>query len=73
MDIDQRLERLAERHEALTQTVEHLARQGEEQNQRIDKLTSGVAAHEREMERFRRAMRAALQAWLGENGTEPQS
>jgi hypothetical protein len=38
MDIDKRLDRLTERHEALTQTVEHLALQGEEQNKRIDKL-----------------------------------
>lgn len=38
MTIDERLERLTERHEALTQTVEHLARQGEEQNSRIDRL-----------------------------------
>ncbi|HMJ61870.1 MAG TPA: hypothetical protein VK493_08910 [Bryobacteraceae bacterium] len=37
-DIDQRLDRLTDRHEALTQTVEHLAHQGEEQNARIDKL-----------------------------------
>jgi hypothetical protein len=29
---------LTERHEALTQTVEHMALQGEEQNKRIDKL-----------------------------------
>lgn len=36
MTIDERLERLTERHEALTQTVEHLARQGGEQNKRIE-------------------------------------
>jgi archaellum component FlaC len=35
MTIDERLDRLVERHEALTQTVEHLASQGEEQNKRI--------------------------------------
>src|ERR1035438_1157780 len=35
MTIDERLDRLVERHEALTQTVEHLALQGEEQNKRI--------------------------------------
>jgi hypothetical protein len=32
MNIDERLDRLVERHEALTQTVEHLALQGEEQS-----------------------------------------
>jgi hypothetical protein len=35
MTIDERLDRLVERHEALTQTVEHLALQGEEQNKLI--------------------------------------
>ena len=35
MTIDERLDRLVERHEALTQTVEHLALQGEEQNKSI--------------------------------------
>lgn len=29
---------MTERHEALAQTAEHIARQGEEQNIRIDKL-----------------------------------
>ena len=38
MDIDRRLDRLVERHEALTETVEHLAIQGEAQNARIDKI-----------------------------------
>ncbi len=35
MTIDERLDRLAERHEAFTQTVEHLALQGEAQNKRL--------------------------------------
>jgi hypothetical protein len=54
MTIDERLDRLTERHEALTQTMEHLALQGEEQNKRIDKLvglmeafTTVVQSHER--------------------------
>lgn len=42
MTIDERLERLTERHEALTPTLEHLARQGEEQNSRIDRLIGGM-------------------------------
>jgi archaellum component FlaC len=42
MTIDERLERLTERHEALTQTVEHLARQGEEQNGRLAQLAISV-------------------------------
>jgi translation initiation factor 1 (eIF-1/SUI1) len=35
MTIEERLDRLVERHEAITQTVEHLALQGEEQNKRL--------------------------------------
>jgi uncharacterized coiled-coil protein SlyX len=38
MTTDERLDQLTEQHEALTQTVEHLAIQGEEQNRRIEKL-----------------------------------
>jgi hypothetical protein len=37
-EFEKRMDRLTERHEALTQTVEHIALQGEEQNKRIDKL-----------------------------------
>jgi hypothetical protein len=50
MNIDERLERLVERHEALTQSVEHLALQGEEQNKRIDKI---VLALEKDGENIR--------------------
>jgi hypothetical protein len=42
MTIDERLERLTDRHEALTQTVEHLARPGAEQNGRIEKLVTAI-------------------------------
>jgi hypothetical protein len=41
MDIDQRLERLTERHEALTQTVEliaHMQKQNEEAHQKNEIL-----------------------------------
>jgi predicted nuclease with TOPRIM domain len=44
MTIDERLDRLVERHEALTQSVELLRLQGEEQGKRIDKLTDNVSA-----------------------------
>jgi predicted nuclease with TOPRIM domain len=44
MTIDERLDRLVERHEALTQSVELLRLQGEEQGKRIDKLTEDVSA-----------------------------
>ena len=59
MTIDERLERLTERHEALTQTVEHMALQGEEQNKRIDKVVGVMEAfanivqsHERRLTGF---------------------
>lgn len=42
MTIDERLDRLTERHEALTQTVEHMALQGEEQNKRIQLQTANI-------------------------------
>lgn len=43
MTIDERLERLADRHEALTQSVELLAIQGKETDRRISELSSEVS------------------------------
>jgi archaellum component FlaC len=43
MTIDERLERLTERHEALTQTVEFLAAAQIGSDERVDKLTALVA------------------------------
>jgi hypothetical protein len=40
MTIDERLERLTERHEALTQTVELLMRQSQAHDRQIGELTS---------------------------------
>lgn len=42
MDIDRRLDRLAERHEAITQSVELLVTEGRETGKRIDKLAASV-------------------------------
>jgi hypothetical protein len=63
MTIDERLDRLVERHEALTQTVEHLALQGEERNKHlklqgetIDKI---LAALETDGENIRALARIA--------------
>jgi hypothetical protein len=42
MTIDERLERLTGRHEALTESVEHLALQREEQNRLIDKILQTI-------------------------------
>jgi chemotaxis regulatin CheY-phosphate phosphatase CheZ len=56
MTIDERLEFLVQSTESL--------------HENVAKLVETSERHERELERFRRAMRAALVAWLdeGENG-----
>jgi hypothetical protein len=66
-----------ERIQALTMNLELLLKQGEEQDRRmeeqrgrIDKLHADVAAHERDMQRFRRAIRAGLEAYLGNGDGE---
>jgi septation ring formation regulator EzrA len=43
MTIDERFDRLTEQHEALKETVEHLAIQSEERNKRIDKLDEAIS------------------------------
>ena len=53
MTIDERLDRLVERHEALTQTVEHLALQGEEHEKRLRK--QGEEHDQRLYKRFKKA------------------
>ena len=59
MTIDERLERLAERHEALTQTVELMAAENRERDRRLAEMMEGVARllhvaeiHERRSERL---------------------
>jgi chromosome segregation ATPase len=59
MTIDERLDRLTERHEALTQSVELLALQGKETDRRIDqvmqaieKLVHIVSSHEQRLDRL---------------------
>jgi hypothetical protein len=44
MNIDERLDRLTERHEALTQSVELLAIEGRELRERISSLASSIAS-----------------------------
>ena len=64
MDIDERLEKLAERHEALTQTVELLAQR---QADAEDRVSAAEERHDREMEDIRRearGMRADLRRTL---------
>jgi archaellum component FlaC len=42
MTIDERLEKLTERHEALTQTVELMALENRERDKRFDKMENRV-------------------------------
>jgi predicted transcriptional regulator len=74
MTIDERLQFLLQSTESLHENVGKLV-------ERVDKLAETSERHERaiqrqerEQERFRRAMRAALVAWLdeGENGDGTQ-
>ena len=43
MTIDERLERLAERHEALTQSVELMAAENRERDRRMGEVMEGIA------------------------------
>jgi hypothetical protein len=43
MTIDERLERLAERHEALTQSVEMMALENKEQDRRLTEITEDIS------------------------------
>ena len=43
MTIDERLERLAERHEALTQSVELMAAENREPDRRMGEVMEGIA------------------------------
>jgi len=67
MDIDERLQFLVQSTESLQAS---LAQHIEETNAQIAALTRRADAHEREQQRFRRAMRAGLEAWLSEDGDE---
>ena len=54
-----------ERIGALTMNLELLLKQGQEQDKRIDRLHQEIDRHEQDMQRFRRALRAALEAYMG--------
>ncbi len=70
---EERSPSIDERIQALTMNLELLLKQGEEQGRRMDTLHEEVVTHEREMQRFRRAMRAALEGYLGNgDGGEEQ-
>ena len=75
MTIDERLERLTERHEALAQSVETLTLDVGNLAKRVDNLVQISERHEREWQRLRRSLRAALETWLEDDGEdeEPES
>jgi archaellum component FlaC len=56
MNIDERLERLTERHEALTQTVELIAAMQRDNEKRLDRISEDI---ERDGENIRALARIA--------------
>ncbi len=67
---EERRPSIDERIAALTMNLELLLKQGQEQDKRIDRLREETDKHERDMQRFRRALRAALQAYMGNGDGE---
>ncbi len=61
---------LDERLKALVQTAELQHHDIAQLGKRVDQLTETSERHERENQRFRRAMRAALQARIGEDSED---
>jgi prefoldin subunit 5 len=55
-DIDARLDRLTERHEALTQTVEIIAGMQRENEKKISEITAAIAKHENFIDRLTNAV-----------------
>jgi hypothetical protein len=59
-----------ERLDALVQTGELLHLDVQTMAAKVDDLKAISDRHEKEIQRFRRAMRAALEAWLKEDGDQ---
>ena len=59
------------RLQALVQTAELQHHNIAQLGKRVDQLTETSERHERENQRFRRAMRAALEAWIKEDNDNP--
>lgn len=71
MSIDERLQFLLQSTESLHATVQQIVDENAKKAKRTD---ARIEAHESEIPRFRRMMRAVLTAWLeedGENGKQP--
>jgi prefoldin subunit 5 len=64
MNIDDRLEFLTKNVESLHQSVSELT-------EAVSSLTATVQEHERRWAQLMPTFRAALEAWLGENGEQP--
>jgi len=62
MTIDERIEFLVRSQESLGKNIEKLY-------ESVSQQAAATQKHEEEIQRFRRAMRAALEAWL-DNGQE---
>lgn len=69
MTFDERLEFLLKSQESLGRNIEELHERMDALAEKVDTLADIVNKHEREMERFRRGLRAGLEAY-GENGDE---
>jgi hypothetical protein len=61
MTIDERLDRLTERHEALTQSVELLLRESQEHTRQITAQTGQINEHTRQVVALRDASSSLLQ------------
>jgi len=70
---EERTPSIDERIHALTMNLELLLKRGEEQGRQISQLSTQIAAHERDMQRFRRALRAALEAHMGNGDGESEA
>jgi uncharacterized coiled-coil DUF342 family protein len=75
VNVDERLQFLLQSSESLhenvaklVERVDQVAEHVDRVVERVDKLAETSDRHEREITRFRRAMRAALAAWLDEEG-----
>lgn len=55
-----------ERLDALAMNMELLEKRVDETTENVNKLATVVDKHEQDRQRFFRAMRAALEAWFGE-------
>lgn len=68
--LDERLEFLVQSTESLHANLEELHAITAEHTRQLTEHTRRIELQEKRWERFDRALRAGLQAWLNENGDE---